>query len=185
MSADGTNSRTLAPSIVIQGAAGQGAAAWSPDSTWIVAGGSDASAQKGLFKIPVDGGEPSLIKKGQGTNPVWSPDGNLIVYSSPLVAGQATFLGMRPDGTPVELPPMRARQGAYRFLPDGKSLVFLTTNESVDFWLLDLATKMTRQLTRLNNKGKLQTFDLTPDGKQIVFDRTVENSHIVLIDLPR
>ena len=31
MSADGTSSRTLAPSIDIQGAAGQGTADWSPD----------------------------------------------------------------------------------------------------------------------------------------------------------
>ena len=41
MSADGTNSRTLAPSIEIQGWAEQGAADWSPDGKWIVAGGDD------------------------------------------------------------------------------------------------------------------------------------------------
>ena len=41
MSADGTNARTLAPSIEIQGVVGQGAADWSPDGAWIVAGGSD------------------------------------------------------------------------------------------------------------------------------------------------
>ena len=42
MSADGTNSRTLATSIDIQGVVGQGTADWSPDGTWIVTGGSDA-----------------------------------------------------------------------------------------------------------------------------------------------
>ena len=36
MSADGTNSRTLAASIEIQGVVGQGTADWSPDGTWIV-----------------------------------------------------------------------------------------------------------------------------------------------------
>ena len=41
MSADGTNSRTLAASIDIQGAAEQGTADWSPDGTWIVTGGDD------------------------------------------------------------------------------------------------------------------------------------------------
>ena len=41
MSADGTNVRTLAPSIEIQGTAGQAAADWSPDGSWIVAGGVD------------------------------------------------------------------------------------------------------------------------------------------------
>ena len=42
MSADGTNSRTLAPSIEIKGAVGQGTADWSPDGAWIVTGGRDA-----------------------------------------------------------------------------------------------------------------------------------------------
>ena len=45
MSADGTNSRTLAASIEIQGVVGQGAADWSPDGTWIVAGGRDGRVQ--------------------------------------------------------------------------------------------------------------------------------------------
>ena len=50
---------------------------------------------------------------------------------------------------------------------------------------LDLATKQTRRLTRLNNRGAMRTFDIAPDGKQIVFDRLRENSDIVLIDLRR
>jgi tricorn protease-like protein len=54
-----------------------------------------------------------------------------------------------------------------------------------NFWLLDLATKKQRQLTRLSNQGLIQTFDITPDGKEIVFDRLRENSNIVLIDLPK
>jgi Tol biopolymer transport system component len=185
MAADGTNSKTLAPSINIQGAAGQGAADWSPDGTWIAAGGSDASGSA-LFKIPVDGGPAvRLTALGQAVNPVWSPDGDLIVYSGPLVAGESMLLGVRPNGVPVELGHVRTRQGAYRFLPDGSGLVFLPVSGSAAFWLLDLATKKTRPLTRLSDKGKLQTFDITPDGKQIVFDRSRENSHVVVIDLPR
>jgi Tol biopolymer transport system component len=56
--------------------------------------------------------------------------------------------------------------------------------QSRDFWLLDLATKQSRQVTRLDNQGRLRTFDITPDGKFIVFDRSRENSDIVLINLP-
>jgi Tol biopolymer transport system component len=185
MSADGTNSQTLAPPINIEGAAGQGAADWSPDSRWIVAGGSDASGTAGLFKIPVDGGEPVRLIEGTASNPVWSPNDNLIMYSGPLVAGQAALHGVRPDGVPVELPTVYVPRGAYRFLPDGRGLVFISTVEGGDFWLLDLATKMKQRLTHLSNNGRLQTFDITPDGKQIVFDRLRENSDIVLIDLPK
>ena len=184
MSADGTNSRTLGASVAIQGAAGQSSADWSPDGGWIVTGASDAQGP-GLFKIPVDGGAPVRIVAGQATNPVWSPEGNLIVYAGPFVGGQAPLLGARPDGAPVELSHVRVRPGAYRFLPNGTGLVYLPRLESHDFWLLDIAKKASRQLTRFSDQGLLNTFDITPDGKQIVFDRSRENSDIVLIDLPK
>ena len=75
LSADGAEVQILADSIEVQGAAG-----WSPDGKWIVTGGNDG-AGPGLFKIPVDGGPPARLTKGEATNPVWSPDGRLIVYT--------------------------------------------------------------------------------------------------------
>ena len=184
MSADGTNARTLAPSIDIEGAAGQGAADWSPDGTWIVTGGRDAQGPA-LFKIPVDGGVPVRLVEGKWVNPVWSPDGNLIVYAGRSIVGQVELLGVRPDGAPVELPHVLARPGGYRFLPNGSGLVYLPRIQGLDFWLLDFATKKSRPLTRLSNQGALRTFDITPDGKYIVFDRSRQNSDIVLIELPK
>ncbi len=68
--------------------------------------------------------------------------------------------GVGPDGTSVELPALRVRQGGYRFFPSGT-------------------------LTRLSDQGLLATFDITPVGKHIVFDRSRQNSDIVLIDLPK
>lgn len=178
MSQDGTGSRTLAASINIQGAAD-----WSPDGHSIVAGGLDNSGP-GLFKIPVDdGGSPVRLVAGQAFNPVWSPDGNVIVYASAFASGQVSLLGVRGDGTPVTLPPARVRPGGYRFLRDGMRLVYLSRPESLDFSLLDLVTGESRQLTNLGNKGTLRGFDITPDGTHIVFDRTQQNSDIVLIDL--
>jgi Tol biopolymer transport system component len=180
MAADGTDSRTLAESIATQGSAD-----WSPDGKWIVAGGSDAQGPA-LFKVPVDGGVPVRLVGGQAVSPVWSRDGKLIVYAGPLEAGEVPLLGVRPDGAPVPLPPVQARPGGYRFLPNGTGLVYLIgSDQLLNFWLLDLVTKTTRQLTRFSNQGDLRTFDITPDGKHIVFDRSRENSDIVLIDLPK
>ena len=189
MSADGTNSRILAASIDIQGWAERGAADWSPDGKWIVAGGDDGHG-KGLFKIPVDGGAPVQLVKGEAHNPVWSPNDDLIVYATgtPFAgAGGANVLrGVKPDSTPVVMPDVRVRAGgAHRFLPSGTGLVYLPSIESQDFWLLDLATGQTRQLTRLADRGYLNGFDITPDGKYLVFDRTQQNADIVLIDLPK
>jgi len=181
VSVDGRSSRTLAPSLDIQGAAGQGTVDWSPDGAWIVTGARDAQGP-GLFKIGVDTGVTLRIVTGRADNPVWSPDGNLIVYAGKFFTGQVELLGVRPDGTPVALPGVRARPGGYRFLPDGTGLVYLPFIPSLDFSMVDFATKETRQLTRLSNQGTLGTFDITPDGKEIVFDRTRENSDIVLIE---
>ena len=186
MSADGTNSRTLAASIEIQGVAGQGAADWSPDGTRIVAGGRDEQGP-GLFTIPVDGGAPVRLVPGDAFNPVWSPNDDLIVYATGFggAGGRMVLRGVRPDGTPVQMPKVLVRVGgAHRFLRNGRGLVYLRNVESRDFWLVDLDTNMDRQLTHLSDRGFVTTFDVTPDGKYLVFDRTRQNSDILRIDLP-
>jgi Tol biopolymer transport system component len=178
MAADGTDVRTVSPSIDVKGLAD-----WSPDGTAIATGGNDGRGD-GLFTIPADGGAPTRIVAGTAFNPVWSPKGDLIVYAD-IVGGQVPLLAVRPDGTPVVMPMVRVRPGGYRFMPDGSGLVFLASLQSRDFWLLDFATKQPRQLTRLDNRGAVRAFDITPDGTHIVFDRLRENSDVVLIELPQ
>jgi serine/threonine protein kinase len=182
ITADGAESNAVAQEIDIQGSA-----EWSPDGNWIVTGGNDGKGE-GLFKIPTGGGAPVRLTSGVGRDPVWSPDGSLIVYSGENVFTMTPLLAVRPDGSPVEMPPIRTQVDGerLRFLPDGLGLVYMQGTGSTpwqDFWLLDLKTRKTRQLTKLNNRATMSTFDISPDGKQIVFDRRRENSAVVLIDL--
>ena len=180
LSADGGDLQSLAEPINIRGSV-----CWSPDGKWIVAGGIDDRGP-GLFKIPLDHGAPVRLIAGTARDPVWSPSGDLIVYTGANVSVDAPLLAIRPDGTKVELPAIRLRvEGKrYRFVPNGLALVYAQGPfPAQDFWLLDLATKKSRQLSRLNNSAATQSFDVTADGKQIVFDRVRENSDIVLIDL--
>lgn len=165
----------------------QGGANWSPDGKWIVAGGVDAKG-KALFKVPSEGGAPIRLADGASSNPVWSPQGDLIAYAGPNLGPWAPLLAVRPDGTRVELPPIQVLRGdqGIRFLPGGQGLVYLQgvgTHKS--FWLLDLETRQTRPLTALNYPATMRCFDISPDGKEIIFDRLRENSDIVLIDLPK
>jgi Tol biopolymer transport system component len=182
LSSDGAELQPIAEGIDVQDSS-----SWSPDGRWIVTGGSAASGP-GLFKIRLDGGLPVRLVAGQALNPVWSPDGSLIVYAGTNVRTFAPLLAVRPDGTSVKLPEITVRRlgERVRFLPDGKSLIYMQgLLASQDFWLLDLASMKSRPLTRLQNRASMRTFDITNDGKQIVFDRLRENSHVVMIDLPK
>jgi hypothetical protein len=81
-----------------------------------------------------------VIDAGKAVNPVWSPTGNLIVYSSGFMNGQATLLGVRPDGASIELPFVRIRQGGYRFLwenyEDGDEIYLIGFSRGAENWLV-------------------------------------------------
>ncbi|HET7698709.1 MAG TPA: protein kinase [Vicinamibacterales bacterium] len=181
---DGTNPRTISGALDIRGAIGQAAADWSPDGSSIVVGGDDGGGE-GLFRIPADGGTPVRLVTGRVQNPVWSPDGKLIVYSTQVVEGRALLKAVTPDGTAAPLPDIRAIPGAYRFTPDSRRLVFLPMLTAFNFAVTDLVTSQTRTLTAMRMLGAVRTFDITADGTSIVFDRTVQNGDIVLIERPR
>jgi len=183
MTDDGTRLRPLSSDIDVRGTA-----SWSPDGQWIAVAGSDGNGL-GLFKLPVDGGSPIRIATGPFLDPVWSPRGDLIVYSGPQVFTLAPLLAIHPDGTVAHLPEIKVqREGErVRFLPDGTGLVYMlgTTMAEQDFWLLNLSTMNSRRLSWLSNSAVMRSFDITPDGRRIVFDRLTGDSDLLLIDLMR
>jgi serine/threonine protein kinase len=182
MNDDGTGLTPLAETLDVRGSV-----SWSPDATWIAAGGYDAG-NAGLFKVPVGGGAPVRLASGRASDPVWSPDGSLIVYTGAIVAAHAPLLAVRADGTPIKMPSIALRRGGerYRFLSDGRSLIYMQGDFTwQDFWLLDLVTMKNRPLTKLTDNGAMRTFDVTADDEQIIFDRARDNSDIVLIDLSK
>jgi Tol biopolymer transport system component len=130
------------------------------------------------------------LTKGFANSPAWSLDGSLIVFSGANVGARQQLLGIRRDGTEVPLPSIYVRTPAargprqsYRFMPDGETLVYMpaqTANK--EFWILNIATGMTRRIASLNTHDEIRAFDVSANGTQIVFDRLRENSDIVLIE---
>ena len=126
------------------------------------------------------------LTRGAAMNPVWSPDGGLIVYAGPNVSAFAPLLAVHPDGSVAKFPEIKIRRDGERarFSRDGKSLIYMQgALRAQDFWLLDLATLKTRQLTQLRQRDAMRTFDVGDDDRHLVFDRLRDNSDIVLIDL--
>jgi Tol biopolymer transport system component len=153
-----------------------------------------------LFKIPAEGGAPVRLWDKAAYNPVWSPDGALIAFVGPAVGRLQTLFLISPDGHEVPMGEITATNAdgtvvrkkditvrgegqRMRFLPKGNALILMqSVQPAQDFYLLDLATKKSRQLTKFTNPAAMMTFDITPDGKRIVFDRIKDNTDIVLIE---
>ena len=183
MNADGTNLRMLSDSFQVRSAA-----SWSPDSKWVTVSGDEGKGSR-VFKVAADGGAPVRLLDTMSSGPVWSPDGQMIIYSGPDVGGTQTVFAMTPEGKPLPFPELKVRRkfDGYRFLPGGKSLVFLLGFSPFQtFWLLDLATGQRHQLTDPGGPAfEIQNFDVTPDGKRIIFDRIRTNADVVLIELAK
>jgi Tol biopolymer transport system component len=110
---------------------------------------------------------PIRLTTGAAVNPVWSPDGKLIVYAGPNVSAFAPLLPIKPDGTPVDLPRILLRRDGerVRFTPDGTALIYMQGElRAQNFWRLELATMNTRQLTRSRNATRCARSTWRPTG---------------------
>ena len=139
--------------------------------------------------IPVDGGEPVRLVTGEAYNPVWSPNGDLIVYAAAVrrrrrverapwrEAGRHARRDAGGGGPRGRSPPFPAERYGPRVPP--QALKPRTSGCSI--------SPRTRPVSSrdLSDRGFLNTFDITPDGKYLVFDRSRQNADIVLIDLPK
>jgi serine/threonine protein kinase len=173
--ADGTERRRMGADITVKGAP-----EWAPDGTFLLVGG-EQGGDPGLFRITVDDNVPQRIVSGVTVNPVLSPDGSIVVFGGPLKAGVVELRAARLDGTAVEMPALSARPGSYRFTRSGRRLIYLPRPQSQDFFAFDFASGAVGPVTRLDDLGRLRTFDISSDGRWILFDRSREQSDVVLI----
>ena len=165
----------------------RGTPCWARDGRSILTGGIDPSRRNGLFRIPLEGdGVETILQNEYAYDPVHSPTDDLIVYYGDQVANSFPLRAIRPDGTKVELVDVHSQRGGERarFLPNGKGIIYMHgQGHSQEFWLLDLQTLKTRQLTSFKNTSTMRTFDIAPDGESIVFARLHQDSDVILIEL--
>lgn len=129
------------------------------------------AGQIGLFIAAADGSdERPLVGLGEiDYNPVWSPDGAAIVFTSDR-AGSAELFRVKSDGTSLErLTTNQAYDDQASFSPDGNQLVFVSTRAAgrANLWTLDLRTKRAKALT--SGAGGDFRPSWSPDGQWIAF----------------
>jgi TolB protein len=128
-------------------------------------------SQTRLFVSNADGTaeRPLLNADSLDYNPVWSRDGQWIVFTSER-NGSADLYRVNPDGTGLQrLTANPAYDDQADFSPDGQKLVFVSTRAdgTADLWIRDLSTNRETPLT--SGRGGDFRPAWSPDGKWIAF----------------
>jgi Tol biopolymer transport system component len=179
MQSDGTHPVVIADSLTLRGTA-----AWAPDGKSIIVAVLHEGEPR-LMSFSPGGGPPAPLVYESSIDPVWSPDGQFLLYSGADVGVTFPLRAADRDGRPYPLPPVTLLRGAERvvFGPEaGTILVLRGAFARKDFWLIDLRTGAERRLTRLASDFDIRDFDLSADKSQILFDRVEETSTVALID---
>jgi Tol biopolymer transport system component len=179
MDGDGREVRALTRSLDLRGNP-----AWAPDGRSIVSAVL-RDGEPRLMSIFLDNSPPSPLVSEYSIDPVWSPDGQFLIYSGADVGTTFPLRAVARDGRPYSIPALILTRGARRvaFLPNADSIVLLRGDVGhKNFWLVDLRTGAQRQITELVPDIAISDFDLSRDGSAVLFDRTQESSRIALIE---
>ena len=172
------------PSLVADSFALRGNAAWAPDGKSIIVAALHDGEPRLMSFNPV-GGSPVPLVYEYSVDPVWSPDGQFLLYSGADVGVTFPLRAVEPDGRPYPLPAVMLPRGARRvvFGPQPDTIVALRGDFAhKDFWLIDLKTGAERRLTQLTSGFDIRDFDISADKSEILFDRMEETSTVALVD---
>lgn len=110
--------------------------AWEPAGSRIIYNGVDASGgQPGLYIMSADGeNRLRLTDNGNDIRPVWSPNGNSVVFMSTRNGNWDVYRLSLRDDTFIQLTDDPAQDGLPAISPDGKLVVF-ASDRSGEWWL--------------------------------------------------
>ena len=138
---------------------------WSPDGKWLAFFGRQGD-KHGLLMAKPDGSDVTVLASPEGTNSplpgtgnevTWSPDGRQIAYISSTPDERAA----EASGDPMVIT-------RYLYKPDaGEGMTRFNDNLRLHIFVVDVATKQTRQLTKGNTDE--HSIDWSPDGKEILY----------------
>ncbi len=179
---DGTDARIVTRSLELHGTP-----AWAPDGQSITVAAVSGGVPR-LFTVPLDGRSPARFVEEHSADPVWSPDGDIVVFSGPDIGTTFPIKAVRADASEHALPKLTLTRGARHvsFMPGRRALVVARGDlQHKNLWLIDLETGAEHQLTNLPPDFEMRDFDISPDGRELVLEQVQEHSDIVLLELPQ
>lgn len=137
-----------------------------------------------LWKVSVDGHNPSQITHGNMSVPAISPDGRLIACRYRDETSRIQKIAIIPfaGGPPIrilDIPVVDWQR--VQWTADGASLTYIDTRLGVsNLWTQPIDGGVAKQLTVFNS-NQIFSYDWSPDGKFLACERGRETSDVVLI----
>jgi Tol biopolymer transport system component len=155
----------------------------APDGSWFVFDSWDSGPVL-IMRAPMAGGVPERLSPVSGTNPVLSPDGARIAYTSFDDASRKVFVHIMPASggapeTSFELPSLASRN--IRWTRDGRGISYIETRSGVsNVWVRPLAGAVSRQITAFS-EDLIASHDWSPNGTQLTIVRFAAPSDVLLM----
>ena len=157
----------------------------SPDGKWVVYQALE-DVGTSVWKVPIDGGQPSRLSPLLAYAPAVSPDGNMVAFF--------TLEGVVPDfevqwvvipstgGAPLYKVHADPRAtGNLRFTPDEKSLAYVVNERGVsNLWVMPLAGGNPKPLTDFKS-DLIFDFAWSRDGKLLAVSRGQTKRDVILL----
>ena len=181
MSPDGTNQKELVRNVDNT----QGQTQVSPDSRWVYYVSRGEAGRPAVWRVPLEGGDPSKVLEEKVGFVRLSPDGRRLfsihVESEPG-ARQKLYVFPAEGGAAVrEVTDLPEAMSWPDWSPDGQALDYLDTREGVsNLWRWPLAGGRPRQLTDWKSDF-IYRYWWTPDGRALTVARGNSATEIILI----
>ena len=149
------------------------------DSRHIMYVSTEPGARAGIWKVDADGRQPVHLVTGDAILPIVTPDDRSVIFLSGRSGLQSPWIVSIDGGTPKQIANIFAGAYSLDVSPDGKSLVFGTTDEQNRY------VPIVCELPSCTNRRSLSAVPLgrlhwTPDGRAIAYISPATPSNIWL-----
>ncbi len=161
----------------------EGQPTFTPDGRWALYHYLDENRQVSIWKVPLNGGEPTRLTGLGASRPIVSPDGKIFACKYYMSDGTKK-IGLFPidGGQPLKLLdlPEVAESHMFRWANDSKSFIYVDTKSGFDLYSQPIDGGPARMFIP-SGPDRIYTFDISRNGKNIAFSRGTETSDAVMI----